>query len=134
MNFLFLQILFIKYGYIVILAITFLLLPLVFLKKLKSNFRKILGSFFINLLFFIIFVFIWFWLQDIHIEIIEKNCFEYPVMTYRENIDQACYLFKPSEYIGIGWVLKAIFWSFVYLIYLSVVYIIYFVKNMKNRK
>ena len=107
-------------GVIILGFIVFPFITYYIVNKKMVSWGK-LKSYLLSFLIFCIVCTLVFIVKDLHIETIEKICFDYPIMTYKDDAPQACYNFDATKYQGVGWTLKVIFWSILYLLYLSMV-------------
>ena len=125
------------YVYNGLITLMFILTPLLTYyingKAIVSN--KKLKNFLLSLMIFLIFSVLIFLIKDFHIKTIEKICFDYPVLVYKNNIPQGCYDFDISKYQGVGWTLKIAIWGVLDFFYLLFVYgLIILYRKYKERR
>lgn len=124
----------IDYFYIFIIISTTFSLPILALTlKKKYNYFFLVCITYLLMCFFII---LFFYLKDIHRDLIESICFEYPTTYIKINAPEGCADYKIDN--GIGWSLKAIFWFILgifYLIGINILfYITVYIKKRINKK
>ena len=121
----------IDYVYMIVIIAFFLLLPFYSdrINKYLFKNKNIYSAFVINMFIFSIMIVGLLYLREFHIDTILNICFDMPVIMYKDNIPQGCYGFDMSKYQGVGWLVTAMFWIVLEVLYFLV---IIFIKKLRS--